>query len=99
MGARVRIDGLGVAGACSLREHFVGDFEIRADTASAIPWVEVATEGPLSDLLRRLEDWATASGLPLIRITLDGRAYVLQAASPPATADDAELLPSSSPAA
>jgi hypothetical protein len=81
MGARVRVDGLRVADARSLRERFVGDFEIQADTASAIPWVEIETDGPLSDLLHRLEDWTTASGLPLIRITLDGRAYVLQAAS------------------
>jgi hypothetical protein len=99
MGARVRVDGLDVADACSLRERFGGDFEIRADTASAIPWVEIATEGPLSDLLRRLEDWTTASGLPLVRITLDGRAYVLRAAAPPGTTDDAELLPSAFPVA
>jgi hypothetical protein len=93
MGARVRVDGLEVGDACSLRERFAGDFDTRADTASAIPWVEIATEGPLSDLLCRLEEWTTASGLPLIRINLDGRAYVLEAAGPRVSRQD-ELLAS-----
>jgi hypothetical protein len=92
----VRVDGLDVADASSLRERFAGDFETRADTTSAIPWVEIATEGPVSDLLCRLEEWTTASGLPLIRITLDGRAYVLEAAGPRVARQD-ELLAATEP--
>jgi hypothetical protein len=99
MGGRVRVDGLDAGCARSLREGLAADFEIRADTISAIPWVEIATDRSLSDLLHRLEEWAAASGLRAIRVNLDGRAYTLQAAAPPTTADDVELLPSAFPMA
>jgi hypothetical protein len=87
MGGRVRVDGLDAARASSLLERLAADFEIRADTASAIPWVEIATDRSLSEVLRRLEEWTTASGLPSVRVTLDGRAYVLPSAAP-TTADN-----------
>ena len=93
MRRRVRVDGLDAARACSLLERLGADFEIRADTASAIPWVEIATDRSLSEVLHRLAEWTTTSGLPSVRVTLDGRAYVLQAAAP-TTTDEVELLPS-----
>ena len=97
MGGRVRVDGLDPARACSLRDGFAADFEIRADTASAIPWVEIATARTLSEVLHRLEEWTRASGLPSVRVTLDGRAYVLQAAAS-TTTDEVECAPSPAPA-
>jgi hypothetical protein len=59
-------------------------------------WVEAHTDGrPIAVLLHHLEEWTRASGRQSIRIDLDGREYVLEAAPARAARED-ELVPSAS---
>jgi hypothetical protein len=70
------------------------------DLAPAGSAVEIETDVlRVSDLLHRLEEWATWWGLQSIRVHLDGRAYVLEPAVRLDAAPAEELLPSASPAA
>jgi hypothetical protein len=96
----LRVDGLELAMARSLSERLADDFRTRAELDPADSCsVEIETSGLLlADLLHRLEAWTTASGLQSIRVTLDGREYVLEAATPATKSVDQGLLPSASSA-
>jgi hypothetical protein len=96
----LRVDGLDLAMARSLSERLSDDFRTHAELDPADSCsVEIETSGLLlADLLHRLEEWTTASGLQSIRVNLDGRAYVLEAAAPPTKSGDQGLLPSASSA-
>ena len=92
MGGLVRVDGLDETGACALCACLAVDFTTRTGLAAAGFSVLIETgSSPMSDLLHRLEEWTTASGLPSICVNLDGRAYILEAAGPRVTCQD-ELL-------
>ena len=95
MGGVVRVGGLDRAAACSLCVHFT-DFRTHADLARAGSSVEIETDGrSIAVLLHHLEEWTRAWGLQSIRVSLDGREYVLDPAPAKAARED-ELVPSAS---
>jgi hypothetical protein len=100
MGEPLRVEGLDQALACSLSERLAVDFTPRAEIESVEScFVEVDPGSlPLADLLHRLEEWTTESGLPSIRVNLNGRAYVLEAARPSKEGADEALISAASPA-
>jgi hypothetical protein len=100
MGEPLRVEGLDEALARSLSERLAVDFAARAELdAVESCFVEVEPGGlPLGELLHRLEEWATASGLQSIRVNLGGHAYVLEAARPSRKGADEALISAASPA-